>query len=182
VPASVSLRVIGYAMAEIRMLLRELLGEEFPVEAFCERANEHYQRLIGKKPFPIKPCLIELLDFLEGAGLKKAVATSSASATAKKKLAAGEVRERFQAVVSSQEVARGKPAPDVYLESARRLGTGPSKCIVLEDSELGIRGAHAAGMHAVMVPDLIAPSEDIRRLTTAIFPSLCEFLEYLKGR
>ena len=176
VPTSVTLRVIGHVIGDIRVILREEMGPYFPVKAMLSRANEHYQRLIEEKPFPIKPGLIELLDFLEAMGLKTAVATSSHSTNAEKKLRAGGVRGRFPTVVSGDQVANGKPAPDIFLEAARRQGVDPSKCIVLEDSEMGIRGACAAGMRAIMVPDLIMPNDEMRHLTTDIFPSLVDFL------
>jgi HAD superfamily hydrolase (TIGR01509 family) len=63
----------------------------------------------------------------------------------------------FAAVVSSEEVARGKPAPDVYLESARRLGVEPGRCAAIEDSSNGIRSAHAAGMRVIAIPNAHYP-------------------------
>jgi HAD superfamily hydrolase (TIGR01509 family) len=63
------------------------------------------------------------------------------------------IAELFEATVSSEEVARGKPAPDVYLEAARRLGVAPERCVAIEDSGNGIRSAHAAGMRVVAIPN-----------------------------
>jgi HAD superfamily hydrolase (TIGR01509 family) len=63
----------------------------------------------------------------------------------------------FQVTVSSEEVARGKPAPDVYLEAARRLGVEPTRCVAIEDSASGIRSAHTAGMHVVAIPNRAFP-------------------------
>jgi beta-phosphoglucomutase-like phosphatase (HAD superfamily) len=68
-------------------------------------------------------------------------------------LAIAGLRDAFGATVSSEEVPRGKPAPDVYLEAARRLGRPPEACAAVEDSANGIRSAIAAGMHAVAVPN-----------------------------
>ena len=66
----------------------------------------------------------------------------------------------FRATVSSEEVARGKPAPDVYLETARRLGVAPERCAAIEDSHAGIRSAHAAGMRVVAIPNPSYPPDD----------------------
>jgi HAD superfamily hydrolase (TIGR01509 family) len=63
------------------------------------------------------------------------------------------VAERFAATVSSEEVGRGKPAPDVYLEAARRLGVAADACAAIEDSENGIRSAHTAGMRVLAIPN-----------------------------
>jgi beta-phosphoglucomutase-like phosphatase (HAD superfamily) len=66
----------------------------------------------------------------------------------------------FEIAVSSQEVPRGKPAPDVYLEAARRLGVDPARCGAVEDSHNGIRSAKAAGMRVVAVPNPHFPPDD----------------------
>src|SRR6201999_4098010 len=72
-------------------------------------------------------------------------------------LDAGGVRDLFAATVSSEEVARGKPAPDVYLEAARRLGVAPEDCVAIEDSHNGIRAAKAAGLRCIAVPNTHFP-------------------------
>src|SRR5439155_13676630 len=66
----------------------------------------------------------------------------------------------FRATVSSEEVARGKPAPDVYLEAARRLGVPPKRCAAVEDSRNGIRAAKAAGMRVIAIPNPHVPPDD----------------------
>jgi beta-phosphoglucomutase-like phosphatase (HAD superfamily) len=66
----------------------------------------------------------------------------------------------FKTAVSSEQVARGKPAPDVYLEAARRLGAEPARCAAVEDSQAGIRSAKAAGMLVVAVPNPHFPPDD----------------------
>jgi HAD superfamily hydrolase (TIGR01509 family) len=75
-------------------------------------------------------------------------------------LEAGGIAGLFRATVSSEEVARGKPAPDVYLETARRLGADPSDCVAVEDSHNGIRAAKAAGMACIAIPNAHFPPGD----------------------
>ena len=70
------------------------------------------------------------------------------------------IQHLFKAVVSSEEVPRGKPAPDVYLEAARRLGVGAERCAAVEDSHSGIRSAKAAGMRIVAIPNPSFPPGD----------------------
>jgi HAD superfamily hydrolase (TIGR01509 family) len=69
------------------------------------------------------------------------------------------LQDCFSATVSSEEVARGKPAPDVYLEAARRLGVAPERCAAIEDSHSGIRSAHAAGMRVIAIPNASYPPD-----------------------
>lgn len=77
--------------------------------------------------------------------------------------------DRFAATVSSEEVARGKPAPDVYLEAARRLHIDPARAVAVEDSANGIRSAWAAGMTVVAVPNAMSPpGQDALALAAAV--------------
>jgi HAD superfamily hydrolase (TIGR01509 family) len=79
----------------------------------------------------------------------------------------------FRATVSSEEVERGKPAPDVYLEAARRLGADPTRCAAVEDSHAGIRSAKSAGMRVVAIPNAAyPPDEEAIRLADAVVGSL----------
>ncbi len=81
----------------------------------------------------------------------------------------------FRATVSSEEVARGKPAPDVYLEAARRLGAEPTECVAIEDSANGIRSAHAAGMRVFAIPNpAFPPPDDVLALATTVLRSIRE--------
>jgi HAD superfamily hydrolase (TIGR01509 family) len=85
------------------------------------------------------------------------------------------IADLFRATVSSEEVERGKPAPDVYLEAARRLGVPPERAAAVEDSESGIRSAKAAGMLVVAIPNLhFPPGEDALALADIRLESLAE--------
>ncbi|QJE74279.1 HAD family phosphatase [Aerophototrophica crusticola] len=106
----------------------------------------------------------ELLDHLDAAGLPMAVATSTGRAKAVEHLGKVGILERFRVVITRDEVQNGKPHPEPYLKAAAALGMDPAHCLALEDSHNGIRAAHAAGMMAVMVPDLLPATEEIRGL------------------
>jgi HAD superfamily hydrolase (TIGR01509 family) len=89
----------------------------------------------------------------------------------------------FRATVSSEEVERGKPAPDVYLEAARRLGVAAGRCAAVEDSHAGIRSAKSAGMRVVALPNAsYPPDEEALALADAVVGSLPELtVEVLRG-
>jgi HAD superfamily hydrolase (TIGR01509 family) len=90
-------------------------------------------------------------------------------------LARAGLAELFEATVSSEEVARGKPAPDVYLEAAGRLGVAPERCAAIEDSANGIRSAHAAGMRVIAIPNRhYPPPADVLALADVVLGSLDE--------
>jgi HAD superfamily hydrolase (TIGR01509 family) len=85
------------------------------------------------------------------------------------------VADAFEATVSSEEVARGKPAPDVYLEAARRLGVRPARCVAVEDSSNGLRSAAAAKMALIAVPNLhYPPDPDALALAAVVLETLRE--------
>jgi HAD superfamily hydrolase (TIGR01509 family) len=102
------------------------------------------------------------------------LATSSNRPVIETVLDAAELRPFFAATVSSEEVARGKPAPDVYLEAARRLGVDPAHCAAIEDSQNGIRSARAAGMRVIAIPNPHFPPGDALGEADALAGSLDE--------
>ena len=89
-----------------------------------------------------------------------AIASSSNREVIDAVLARAGIAPLFQATISSEEVARGKPAPDVYLEAARRLGVDATACVAIEDSRNGIRSAHDAGMRVIAIPNPHFPPDD----------------------
>jgi HAD superfamily hydrolase (TIGR01509 family) len=93
----------------------------------------------------------------------------------------GAIADLFRATVSSEEVARGKPAPDVYLEAARRLGTDPAGCVAVEDSHNGIRAAKAAGMRCVAIPNPSFPPGDAIAEADVVLGSLAELTPRVLG-
>ncbi len=104
-----------------------------------------------------------------------AVASSAHRDVIDAALAAIQLTEVFAVVVSSDEVAHGKPAPDVYLETARRLGADPGACLVVEDSYNGVLAAKAAGMTVVLVPNAsVPPAAGTRELADIVLDRLAE--------
>jgi len=101
------------------------------------------------------------LTLLEALRIPKGVATSTGRAGAQAKLSQADLLDRFSVLVGGDEVAHGKPAPDIFLEAASRLGIAPEDCVVLEDSEPGISAAWSARMLPIMIPDLHPPSDEL---------------------
>jgi HAD superfamily hydrolase (TIGR01509 family) len=108
------------------------------------------------------------------AGFVLGLASSSNRELIDRVLEAGGIAGCFRATVSSEEVATGKPAPDVYLEVARRLGADPHECTAIEDSHNGIRSAKAAGMRCVAIPNAHFPPGDAVAEADAVVGSLSE--------
>ena len=110
-----------------------------------------------------------------GADLPVAVASSAHAEVISAALEAIGLTDSFGVIVSSDEVPHGKPAPDVYLEAARRMGFEPSACLVVEDSYNGVRSAKAAGMTVVLVPNgSVPPAPGTAELADEVVSSLAE--------
>jgi HAD superfamily hydrolase (TIGR01509 family) len=107
-----------------------------------------YRELSRGRLAPLKG-LIELIDTLRAERIPMALATSAPKANVVHTLAELELASAFPVIVRGDEVARGKPAPDVFIEAARRLGVDPAGCLVFEDAPMGIEAATAAGMKVV---------------------------------
>lgn len=163
--------VAGTAGEGMRKVIRSYYPAVDP-EAFISACFQRV-RDITKTHLPEKPGLRTLLDLLRAKGVRMAVASSSEEDIIRRNLTTAGVTDYFDVVVSSTDpaVKDGKPAPDVFLYAAARLGVDPRDCWVLEDSLNGIRAAHAAGAAALMVPDTMEPTPEIRQICR-VFPDL----------
>lgn len=124
---------------------------------------------------PLLPGAQETVARLAGAGIPLAVASSANREIIELVLQLAQIDHHFAATVSSEEVPHGKPAPDVYLEAARRLGRTPRACAAIEDSSNGLRSAHAAGMAVVAIPNrAFPPDPDALRLAGVTLHQLDE--------
>lgn len=173
---SAYLRLIGRTIADVQSILSEVFGDSIPYAEIYARRRVLYDAEIAAKGVAIKPGLLELLDFLEEHKVPKAVASSTHRAGVVMKLTLAGVADRFPVLVGGDQVERGKPEPDLFLEAARQLGFAPRNCLVLEDSEAGILAAHRAGMLPVMVPDMKQPDADTDRMAYRVVPSLHEVI------
>jgi HAD superfamily hydrolase (TIGR01509 family) len=154
-------RLLG--TTEARRILLAHYGDSYPFDALRAAWGRQF-KLLAATELELKPGALDLLDLLDELGLPRAIATSSSHAAARSHLALHGLPERFHAVVAFGDYAASKPAADPFLKAAERLAVDPRDCLALEDSHNGIRAASAAGMMAIMVPDLIEPTEEIQRL------------------
>ncbi len=128
--------------------------------------------IIAAQGIPLKSGLAEFLAAVDSLGLKKAIATSTSRQRALYKLNLAGVPGTIEILAGGDEVAHGKPAPDLFLLAAERLGIPPAECLAFEDSDPGVLSARAAGMRVVIIPDQKRPSAKAASAAWRIIPSL----------
>jgi HAD superfamily hydrolase (TIGR01509 family) len=121
------------------------------IEELASETDELFENLLDER-LAVMPGLLPLLARLEAARLPKAIATSSGPDFVSRVLSKFDLARRFQFILTCDDIAQGKPHPEIYLLAARRFGLQPSELLVLEDSQNGCRAAIAAGTVAVAVP------------------------------
>ena len=123
------------------------------------------------------PGVRDTLESGRSRGWRIALASNSPRSLCEHVLAVLNLHGAFDVIVSAEQVARGKPSPDIYIEAAQRLGVPPTRCLAFEDSASGVRAACDAGMTVVAVPSTGQTFESNSHVPHAIFPSLSEFRE-----
>jgi HAD superfamily hydrolase (TIGR01509 family) len=176
---ALAMAMVGRNFEDCAAMVRSHYGEGYPVAALLDRWHATYDRIVEREGLAVKPGVRELLDWLGAHAIPCAVATSTRRERARSKLDRVALLARFHDIVGGDEVARGKPAPDIYVEAARRLGARAGRCLVLEDSEPGVRAALAARMTPIMVPDLHSPPEELLALDLLVLPTLHAVLRHL---
>ena len=159
----ISLKTIGTSHDHTREIYREAYGA-FDFEHLMDLKHKYIDEIIGDNGFPPKKGITEILEKV----------TSKGYVTAVGKI---DVLKFFDIFVCGDMGLKSKPAPDIFLACADKMGLAPADCFVLEDSINGIKAAHAAGMKPVMIPDMIAPTEEIMPMLYALKPSLVEAAE-----
>ena len=149
--------MMGMSSIEWSRYMHDVIGlAESPAEINAEVVREMQSRYSAQ--LPLIDGAVDAVTMLAGA-FRLGLASSSNRPLIEIVLSLAGLAPMFEATVSSEEVERGKPAPDVFLEAARRLDIPPGRCAAVEDSANGIRAAHAAGMRVVAIPNRRYPPE-----------------------
>lgn len=168
---------IGVTRQKTKEIFFSYVGHEFDYDSY----REDVQHELNMIEYEIKPGVFALFDWLKETGARIALASSTREVSVRKSLGHAGLTEYFDQIVCGDMVSHSKPHPEIFLTAAARLGADPATCYIIEDSYNGIRAAHAAGAHPIMVPDILQPDEEIRGLAEVVLPSLIEVREYLES-
>lgn len=149
-------------------------GERFSLSAFRDLASRHWRGQVSKSGIAVKPGFAELMQVLSDCRIGYCLATNSRRENTLQCLELAGIGDAFPHIVARDEVAAGKPAPDLFLAAAKRLQVSPAACLAAEDSDIGIEAAWRAGATALMIPCGRPPSEKSRRRAFRILDSLSQ--------
>jgi HAD superfamily hydrolase (TIGR01509 family) len=165
--------MLGMSSLEWSRYVAEELGVDLAPEEISHQVVGHLLA-VYREQLPLLPGAREAVERVAGRW-PLGLASSSNPEVIRVVLSESGLERSFTVWVSSEEVGAGKPAPDVYLEAARRLGVRPADCVAVEDSENGIRSAHAAGMRLIAIPNRdFPPPDDVLALADHVASSLDE--------
>lgn len=160
-------------------VLDDAFGYYVDSATFQATWEERYLSIVSAGPVPVKPGAHELLRWLDTQGIVCAVATSTNTDAAIRKLTDAGLIGYFRTLTGGDQVTNSKPAPDIYLHAGRSIDADMNRSLGFEDSPNGVRSAVAAGLDVVQVPDLIVPTEELLSLGHRVHDSLLEVRDRL---
>lgn len=178
-----TLKVLGFTKANIyQFWIDYFQGTNVDGKKLVDDHYEYIENVLytvgpGKMPY-----VEELLKYLRENNYKIAVASSSDTADIKNNLEKTKLEKYIDEIASGAEVENGKPAPDVFLLAAKRLGVDAKDCLILEDSKAGIKAGKASGAMVFMVPDMFTVDKECEDTADRILTNLGEVIEILEGK
>ena len=152
---------LGIGGEPLKEIMCSYFGEAYPFSEMGKKAEEKVRMVAETVGLVIKPRIPEVLCFLKEKGILCAIASTTNSNAIKHYLKSAGILSYFQEIVGGEMVKKSKPEPDIFLLACKRLNLEPNQCVVLEDSEYGVRAAKRAGCSVICVPDLKQPSDEV---------------------
>lgn len=178
-----TLKVLGFTKANIyQFWIDYFQGTNVDGKKLVDDHYEYIENVLYTVGPEKMPYVEELLKYLRENNYKIAVASSSDTADIKNNLEKTKLEKYIDEIASGAEVENGKPAPDVFLLAAKRLGVDPKDCLILEDSKAGIKAGKASGAMVFMVPDMYTVDKECEDTADRILTNLGEVIGILEGK
>lgn len=178
-----TLKVLGFTKANIyQFWIDYFQGTNVDGKKLVDDHYEYIENVLYTVGPEKMPYVEELLKYLRENNYKIAVASSSDTADIKNNLEKTKLEKYIDEIASGAEVENGKPAPDVFLLAAERLGVDAKDCLILEDSKAGIKAGKASGAMVFMVPDMFTVDKECEDTADRILTNLGEVIEILEGK
>jgi HAD superfamily hydrolase (TIGR01509 family) len=172
VDEAMTLQMVGLGVREEERLFKTAYGENFPFLALRDETFECAKTLHEKEGMRVMPGARELLARLKEKRLPLCLATGTMYERTLWKLRISGLEGIFDAITTGSDVDKGKPAPDIFLTAARKIGVAPEYCVGFEDSPVGLEALAAAGIRSVFVKDIIEPAPEVLQTVWKRFDTL----------
>ena len=175
-------RALGTTHAHTATLFAAEFGDGFDYIGFRDQVRTYFYDVLTVNGAPLKKGVKALLEWLKSEGWSIGLASSTREVGVRLNMERTGLIGYFDVLIGGDMLKMSKPAPDIYLMACEKLGVDPKSAYAVEDSYNGIRSAHAAGMHAIMVPDMAPPTEEMHSLARAVLPDLIAVRDWLDSR
>ena len=176
------IRLLGLNSDLLKEEMLGIYGEDYPIAEISIKARENVTVCARNGDLTVKEGIRELLEFLENENIPCTVASSTGIRYVKEYLQIAGLDGYFSDITGGESVKRSKPEPDIFLKACEKFGVKPKDALVLEDSENGIRAAHAAGIRVVCIPDMKYPSREFLNMTRLCIDRADKLISYLKTK
>ncbi|MDO4260454.1 MAG: HAD family phosphatase [Eubacteriales bacterium] len=176
----VCIQCLGINAALTRETFLRRYGTAFPYEECQKEVSDLFHSRYDGGRLPTKPGVRRLLTYLSENGWLVGLASSTRRAVVTQEITDAGLLPFFGTLTCGDMVSRSKPEPDIFLKACENLGVEPERAFAVEDSFNGVRAASRAGMTPIMVPDMAAPDEEMRRLAHVILPTLVDVRDWLQ--
>lgn len=173
------LQTVGVSGTVLFEILDRIYGKNYPKVEVTEDTRVLQMEYIEKNGVPVKPGIKELLDWIREKEIPCCVASSSQTPYVEKFLEAAGLRSYFAYIVGGESVRRTKPDPEIFLKACALNKTEPSKALVFEDSENGVRAAINGGIPVICIPDMVQPSAEIAEKAAVVLSSAADVIPWL---
>lgn len=172
-------KCLGLNRGAAKTTFLEYYGQDFPYDEYKKEMADLFHGRYGGGRLPLKPGVVELLEYLKNNGKKIALASSTSSELVKRELSDAGIIVYFDVVIGGDMVERSKPEPDIFLKACELLNVKPEDAYGVEDSYNGIRALKAANVRAIMVPDMAPANDEMYNLSEIVLENLTDVKEYL---
>ncbi len=174
------METVGVSGKKLHEILERIYGPDYPKEEITRDTRKMQMEYIAGHGVPLKPGIMELLDWIKEKEIPCCVASSSQRLYVEAFMEAAGIGDFFSFYICGDDVSHSKPDPEIFLSCCRKNKTEPSNALVLEDSENGVKAAYNGNIPVICIPDMKHPSDDIIKKTVAVLPRADRVISWIQ--
>ena len=168
---------LGFNRERRKAYFYETYGPQWPDAEIVAACGVRFTEIVKTEGIPVKTGAKELMAYLKEKGIKIGLATSTSEEHAKAELEDSGLWDFFDGRIFGNMITHSKPAPEIYEKACQAIGVDPAEALALEDAPSGVESAYRAGLRVVMIPDMVQPTEKVRKMTFDVRENLLEVIE-----